>query len=246
MLYYFSIFAWFFSCERPENHHKRAADTAVQRENPDSAVESAGQDAIGTTRFVRSHHIALGEIAHISRFRSAVGHDYSDDVEICRSMKHYFWPRGGEPGGEQENWGEIEIFSPIAGEVVAVRQEWAGVQLDIRSTLHPNYHFILFHLSPTAPIVEGQLVEEGQPLGLHIGSQTMSDIAVGVETEEAWQLLSFFDVMTDELFADYQERGVEERRALLISQEERNAFPLHCEEGRFVEQSALADWVELN
>ena len=34
----------------------------------------------------------LDKIDKISKFRSGIGHDYWDDFENCRSMKHYFFP----------------------------------------------------------------------------------------------------------------------------------------------------------
>lgn len=224
---------------------EQAEDSAEEEQEAEKETEE-GVDAFGTTRFVDSSYIQLAEIAHISRFRSAAGHDYSDDFEECRSMKHYFWPVGGEPGGTQENWAEIEIFSPVDGEITHIREEWAGSQIDIRSAEQPNYHFLLFHLSPSVPLEVGMELVEGQSLGQHIGSQTMSDIAVGIETENGWKLLSYFDVMTDSHFENYKNRGLESREELIISQEEREAAALSCEDGSFVGQNTLDDWLSLN
>jgi len=217
------------------------------REDSELQVEpiEEGVDSLGTVRFVYQDYISLDEIATISKFRSAVGHDYSDDFESCRSMKHYFWPVGGEPGGPQENWGQIEIFSPIEGEIVSVREEWAGVQIQIRSAEHPQYHFILFHFDPIISLDIGLTLEEGELLGTHIGSQTMSDIAVGVEVFNGWQLLSYFDVMTNELFAEYQNRGISEREELIISKEDRDESLLECAEGEFVSEEPT-DWVSVD
>lgn len=43
-------------------------------------------------RFVSKNYIELGKIHRISKYRSSVGHDYSDYKESCRSLKHYFEP----------------------------------------------------------------------------------------------------------------------------------------------------------
>ncbi|MGQ0647189.1 MAG: hypothetical protein ACT4P7_06430 [Gemmatimonadaceae bacterium] len=48
--------------------------------------------ALGIPRIVTRDYIAPGKILRVSRFRSGVGHDYADDAERCRSMKHYFQP----------------------------------------------------------------------------------------------------------------------------------------------------------
>ncbi len=47
-------------------------------------------DANGVPRFVDTSYIDLDGLTRISLFRSHDGHDYSDGVETCRSMKHYF------------------------------------------------------------------------------------------------------------------------------------------------------------
>ena len=51
-------------------------------------------DANGIPKFVTSDHIELSKIEKISKFRSGIGHDFSDNFESCRSMKHYYCPYG--------------------------------------------------------------------------------------------------------------------------------------------------------
>ena len=48
---------------------------------------------LGPPRIVTASYIDLSKIERISRFRSTVGHSYTDGSETCRSMKHYFQPR---------------------------------------------------------------------------------------------------------------------------------------------------------
>jgi len=40
--------------------------------------------------FITASHVDLADIAFVSKFRSAAGHDFSDSFETCCSMKHYF------------------------------------------------------------------------------------------------------------------------------------------------------------
>ena len=44
----------------------------------------------GIPQIIDNDWINLDKIAQISKFRSGAGHDYSDDFERNRSMKHYF------------------------------------------------------------------------------------------------------------------------------------------------------------
>ena len=45
-------------------------------------------------------------------------------------------------------------------------------------------------------------------LGLHLGIQTYSDVAVGVNTPKGRKLLSYFDVMSAHVFQQYRARGL--------------------------------------
>ena len=204
-------------------------------------------DRYGIPKFVGSDYIELPRIQKISRFRSAEGHDYSDDFEDCRSMKHYFAPFGGDPGQQHNpSWGTISIHSPVAGTVVRVYEEWAGTQIQIKAKDHPAFHLIIFHVAPASPVKAGDAVAEGQVLGNHFGDQTWSDIAVGVNTPSGWKLVSYFDVMADSLFEDYQEAGVSSRDALIISKQERDADPLTCSGDTFVGTGNLENWAMIN
>lgn len=195
-------------------------------------------------RFVSTHYISSADLAAISRFRSSVGHDYSDDFETCRSMKHYFAPPGAA------DWAAVQIRSPVAGRVVERYDEWAGTKLVIRSFDRHAFFFEIFHVALGAPLAVGDAVAEGQVLGHHVGSQTMSDIAVGVQTDvdgprsyiRGRRYVSYFDVLTDAAFVDYQARGVADRPALIITAAERDANALDCS---FTGTDPLPAWVTL-
>jgi len=196
-------------------------------------------DANGIPRFVFANYIELAKIRIISKFRSAIGHDYSDDFESCRSMKHYFQPKTGI------DWSKVKIFSPVDGTVTGVTDDKDGSQVRIKAKEYPAFFFILFHVDLENPLEAGDEVGEGQALGTHIGSQTMSDIALGVNTPGGWKLVSFFQVMKDSLFQEYKNRGVGSRDAAIISKENREADPLTCNGETFVNSGNLANWVTL-
>lgn len=197
-------------------------------------------DANGIPQFVGVDYIELDKINRISMFRSGIGHDYSDDFESCRSMKHYFQPNSSV------DWPTVQIFSPISGTVSKIYEEWAGTQVQIKSEEYPAFFFIIFHVNLTNPLNVGDLVTVSQQLGTHIGSQTTSDIAVGVSTPNGWKLVSYFDVMTDSVFQNYQARGLSSRDDAIISKEARDADALTCDGEEFTDSGNLENWIVLN
>ena len=107
-------------------------------------------DRLGIPQFITHNYIELAKIEDISRFRSGAGHDYSDSVESCRSMKHYFRP------ARSVDAATIRIYSPVEGEVISVTAEWAGVQIAIRPKSHPAFRVILFHVTPSIALAAGR------------------------------------------------------------------------------------------
>jgi hypothetical protein len=198
-------------------------------------------------RFVGHHVSAPALVTAISRLRSSEGHDYADDFETCRSMKHYFMFSAAD-------WSTVPIHSPVDGRVVERYDEWAGAKLVIRSTEQHAFFFELFHVVSDALPVVGDVVTAGQLLGHHYGTQTYSDVAVGVQTAvdgpndyiQGRRYVSYFAVLTDALFAEWVTRGVPSLDALVISAAERDANPLDCDPGgAFTSADALAAWVTL-
>ncbi len=191
-------------------------------------------------RFISKDYIELNKIERISKFRSGIGHDYRDGAESCRSMKHYYQPKSGTA------WNSVKIFSPVTGTVERTFEEWAGTQVWIRPALQPKFTVIIFHIALLKPLSANDSVAAGAQLGTHIGAQTMSDIAVGYSGGTSWQLLSYFSVMTDSLFASYSDRGVLSRDELIITKAARDADPLNCSGESFGSSGTLENWVVLH
>ncbi len=194
----------------------------------------------GIPQFVEADYIELAKIARLSRFRSGEGHDYSDDFESCRSMKHYFEPAGAV------DWAGVRIHSPVAGTVDRLEQEWAGTQVRIQSREFPAFYFIVFHVKLGKPLTVGESLAAGQVLGTHVGNETTSDIAVGVNTPKGWKLVSYFEVMADALFDRYRLRGLSARSDAIISKEARDNQPLACTGETFQSPGTIANWVPLH
>lgn len=194
---------------------------------------------LGVPRFVDVDYIELSKIRQVTRFRSSAGHDYADDFERCRSMKHYYMPR------DSASAISARIVAPVTGTVESLYVEWAGTQIRIRSEAYPAFLIVIFHVQLTAPLTAGQTVTAGQLLGTHIGNQTSSDVAVRVATPTGQMLVSWFDLLTDVPFQAYQARGVATRDVMIMSRAARDADPLTCAEGAFTSWGTSPQWVVL-
>jgi hypothetical protein len=197
-------------------------------------------DKNGIPKFVKTNYIELTKIGRISKFRSSIGHDYSDAFEHCRSMKHYFEP------ASNVDWASVKIYAPVTGKVTRVEQEWAGTKVEIASNAYPAFRFSIFHINLSVNLQVGSPVTEGMLLGTHIGAQTMSDISVIVnDPTRQGRMVSYFDVMTDEVFNAYISRGVGSRSTMIISKTERDAHPLECNGDTFIGTDPLENWMVL-
>jgi hypothetical protein len=214
-----------------------------------SACATYDVEAKGVPRFVAVNYIDLDHVARISRFRSAVGHDYSDDFESCRSMKHYV----DTPPGTR-------VWAPVDGDVIYFDPGLAmGSHIEIQSTVQPAFFFDIFHAVPTNPIKVGDHFRAGQLIGTHTNG-TFSDVAVAVLTPQVgprgaisqpgdpghgWKLISYFQVITDSIFALYTHRGVTSRDTMIIAQAVRDAHPIDCATG-FSVAGRTGDWYNLS
>jgi hypothetical protein len=210
-------------------------------------------DSKGIPRFVEREFTELSKIEMISRFRSGFGHSFTDGTESCRSMKHYYAP--------YEKYlfnNTVQIFSPVTGTIIAVPDDGHGAslfltnkQVHIRSDDQPAFVFVIFHCDLAASeYVPGYKVHAGQQIGyarLYYEDlaeyATCFDIAVRASTPSGTRLVSFFDVMSDSLFNDYELRGIHQRKEFIISKEERDADPLECNGETFITSGNLENWV---
>lgn len=208
-------------------------------------------------RFVYKDYADLEKVYRISRFRSGVGHDFSDPSESNRSMKHYYVPYD-----EFRDNNLIKVYSPVNGTIIKVGKERHGTSeglinrhILIKSNQFPEIVFITFHTDLLSEeYVEGKKVEEGE----HIGYFRMYypdldeygysfDIGVYSYIKPQIEYISYFQTMRDALFQNYIQRGVNSRSDLIITEKERNNDPLKCDEnGIFINSGNIDNWVELN
>lgn len=210
-------------------------------ENQQNTQDTWDIDKSGIPKFVGTNYIELDKIYRISKFRSSVGHDYSDVFEHCRSMKHYFEPKS------DVDWSTVKIYSPVTGKITRVEEEWAGTKIEIASDDYPAFRFSIFHINSLVQRNVDEKIIAGEQLGTHIGSQTMSDISVIVnDPTHQGRMVSFFDVMTDALFSNYANRGVSKREDMIISKAIRDANSLTCNGDTFITTDTLVNWFILN
>ena len=199
---------------------------------------------LGVPEILNANHIDLSKIGRISRFRSTIGHSYtdSDSTETCRSMKHYFEPKSSV------DWTSVDIYSPLTGTITGLQIDghW-GYQVRITSVDQPIFFVAIFHVNIDSGIIKGKWIHAGDHIGKHASSFTMSDIAVTYKGKENGHLVSFFEAITDSVFALYKARGVPSREAAIITKEERDADPVPCVgEEQFTVEGTIPDWLVLN
>ncbi len=199
---------------------------------------------LGVPKILNANYIDLSKIGRISRFRSTVGHSYtdSDSTETCRSMKHYFEPKSSV------DWTSVDIYSPVTGTIMGLQIDghW-GYQVRIRTISQPVFFVAIFHVNIDSEIIKGGWIHAGDHLGKHASSFTMSDIALTYKGKDNGNLVSYFEAMTDEVFDLYHARGVPSRQAAIITKEEREADPVPCiGEEQFTVPGTIPDWLVLN
>jgi hypothetical protein len=199
--------------------------------------------ALGPPRVLTASYLDLGAVERISRFRSAIGHSFTDGSgETCRSMKHYFQPK------PSVDWTSVNVYAPSAGSILQIAPDGAfGSRLVLRPRDLAALEITLFHVNPDPGIVLNGWIESGDRIGRHASSGTMSDIAVSFGPRQTGTLVSYFQVMSDDVFAQYQARGIPSRDAAIITRAERDADAVPCVgESPFLVTGTLSNWLSLN
>jgi hypothetical protein len=178
-------------------------------------------DALGPPTFVTASYIDMAKIGAITRFRSGCGHDYSDDLEDLRNMKHYFRPSGP---------GDVQVFSPVNGTILScsTADDGGGIEIVIQPDGFPEFSVTLFHVVfPAGNLTPGQHLDAGEALGVNADYPEYSDVSVSVLTPTGARYLSFFDVMDGALFdTTFRPLGLAAPSDLIIGKAERDAHPL--------------------
>jgi len=197
-------------------------------------------------RFLTAPFIDVELVTWVSRFRAAAGHDMPDSFESCRSMKHYFLPGKGEGTRNPENR-NVTLYAPADGIITLVREEHVAygkqVMFSVKGVVGATVR--MFHVDLLPGVGQGTRLRAGEPIGRVVpGAATdiMVELYLGEDKKRA---VSYFDVMTDEVFAPYAALG-HVRSDFVVPREVRDAWPFECEGEAFVEVDPEAiHWVTL-
>lgn len=207
---------------------------------PQGGSGGGGGEEFTLQPFIHVNYLDISKVESISRFRSAVGHDFADSYETCRSMKHYFLPSVAD-------WTTMEIRSPVDGTITHVEDRMTfGSQVFIQPHEQPALVLRLFHVQLADGVEAMAHVTAGQVLGTHVSNETLSDVAIELDGADGYRLFSYALALADDAFAELEQRGVASREALVISEAARDADPLGCAaDGSFTDGGMLEDWVDL-
>lgn len=205
-------------------------------------------------KFIKENYIDLNLIGFVSQFRSDNGHDFSDETAKCSSMKHYFeFPLGkrldvngpnGIPADPTAQNG-VPIYAPVDGTILDIQSEVfpLGKQLHIQVKDYTDFKVRLFHIYPLITLKVGQQVKAGDQIGLiNMGQGT--DIAVEANINSNRRFYSIFELMTDQLFQKYIQKGASSRDEFILSEQYRKENPLTCNGQQFTNHSETwKEWV---
>lgn len=203
-------------------------------------------ETLGIPLFIGADCIELSKMEKVSKFRSGHGFDYSDDFETCRSMKHSFDLKPGE------NPATCQIFAPFDGTVIGSLEDWEGTTLWKGTTIgfqpdsNKAFWLLIYHVNLDPLLQVGDHVSAGQLLGKPQKDDGGTTVAVWVHTPGGDKLISYFQVISNNIFALYQQRGMNSREAAIISKAERDAHPLTCQGEEIIDVGTLSHWFFLN
>jgi len=193
----------------------------------------------------------------------------TDPTETDRSMKHYFQPYLADIGTNSTipifaPFSGV-IISVSTEQHILLNGEHGGKQVWVVPNGYgfgdpDTYTVGLFHVNLDDRFPQSLNSNAGEPndttyvtkniiAGELLGYADLRpdgrnfDIAVShILSPSETHLISYFDIMPDSLFANYQARGVSDRDELIISKEYRDANPVGAQWGQYNPD----DWVVLN
>lgn len=157
---------------------------------------------------ITTNYLNLANIVSVSKFRSGAGHDFVDDFESCRSMKHYYNFDGGLSFAAKSS---EPLYSPVAGRITAISREVMGTTIHIQPTAAPYLYVEIFHVDLDSSLEVGSVVNSGDQIGTHFSYGAdggNSDIAVWVRRPDGYQLISQFEIMSAAVLGEFTARGV--------------------------------------
>jgi hypothetical protein len=237
-------------CDAETNMMKRMMCKMTESMDMSESMGSGQQDAQPTIdpanppKVATHNFIDLEPFVRITKIRAVYGHNYNfgspeyDPTDAsCSSMKHYFDAyttdqRWGGDFGSYDTRGIVKFYSPVDGDLYSIItneiEQGTEYQFYISPTGYQNLMFTFHHVDLLEEFINGGSVTAGQHIGYIIRPNGQGEIATMISGGGINEYISFFDVMSDEVFAEYQARGIMSRAQMTISKEERAANPIPC------------------
>lgn len=217
-----------------------------------------------------ANFLDINKVRQISKYRSCTGHTTvpQDGREMKRNMKHYI-----EVYPELRKEEAVEIYSPYDGFISVIRADmkdrlegeiWIAPDRGILTILPPFYlwMFSFEHVQPRKGLKIGDKVKAGELIGyasflVEERTDPTFDVIYGtmglrMGKLDNWNspfgnLDSVFDHMSEEVFDQYQKRGIT-RKKIIVSKEERDSDPcVYRDQGPyFQDDKSKTNWVVLS
>ena len=137
---------------------------------------------------------------------------------------------------------DVKIFSPVDGSLLVAN--YSDIQfdqeIDVIPSAYPFIEFRIMHAQLAPGVKSGDKVTAGQTIGLVLANQSF-DLAINYENNRKTVYLSYFSLLPDSIFANYQTRGITSRDEMIISKEYRDAHPYSCNGEVFAQNYAYLD-----
>lgn len=246
-------FAWVFGRQTRDG---ASLHTLVVGTGPWTSVEEITVDAPkrpldreNLPRFLTRNVCDFEYVDRVSRFRGSYGHSHTADFESCRTNKHYIQGLGKD---------DIPRYAPVSGTIHQIMQDG---QVDVQTYIVPDGYpeFVVRqeHVLLDDGIEVGTHVEAGDRLGGWNEAEgagtaehgVAGEVIVHMRTPEGTALVSYFNVLTDEAFAEWAAAGgPASREEYIIPEAVRDANPNTCGDDESYEATAAVEggnWVEL-
>jgi hypothetical protein len=198
---------------------------------------------VAPPKFVTHDWIELEKIDRIGKFHSTLGHGFShqgDDSPY--SDKHYYKASYDYLGTDYN----VSIFSPVDGVIAQLSMDShefpdgtvQGKKMQIISAMKPSIWFIFFHINVTE-VKLGQFVKAGDLLGY---GDFRFGASIDIAVMRYGQYISWFDIVSDDLFKQYQARGISSRDMMIKTQAQAEAS---TKMGYTFQNSDPSDWLDL-
>jgi hypothetical protein len=200
--------------------------------------------------------VNLDQISEISKFRSCQGHVVvpTDNRETARNMKHYIRVKKEFVGTNQ-----VEVFAPFDGKITSILSfPEEGLEGEIWiSPKDSSWAFSFQHLRVLDSLKKGDQVKAGQLLGFV--TRDNFDIVYakpaglfGQKKIDGWNspyadLDTVFNHMSDETFAEFKNKGINDRQDFIYTKQFRDSNPCKYrdESGGLNGSDHPEDWVVL-